>query len=152
MSCRLVNNLFCGSCLTLVMNSWHSNSCATMKISSAAFLNVPVPPGSNFCQSSKDAPALITLMCHLHTWTLGLKLTWDSPRRGPDRVSLCWVLNLGSCLPLSARGPLCFCRQTFDELMAIAMGLRVSGQGVIWAPPLLFLCAPLWVCRQAFVT
>lgn len=52
---------------------------------SPALLNVPIPPDSSPCQSSKGS-ALIILMGHLHIRTLGLKFSWNSHRRVLDRV------------------------------------------------------------------
>lgn len=72
-----------------------------------------------------------------HAWTLGLRVCWDNPRRGLDRVfspqgSLAW-------------GPTCQCMSLLvhalgwygwacNGLMASGTDLGVAQQGMIWAP------------------
>ena len=46
----------------------------------------PTPPGSN--PLSPKGALTLTHRGGFHTWTIGLRLSWDSPGRGPERVSL----------------------------------------------------------------
>lgn len=73
-----------------------------------------------------------------HTWTPGLRLCWDNPKRGLDRVFsaqgfLAWA---ATCHCASLLVPaLGLCRWACDGLMASGIDLGVVQQGMIEAPP-----------------
>lgn len=86
-----------------------------------------------------------------HTWTPGLRLCWDNPRRGLDRVfsaqgSLAWgpTCHWVSLL-VCALG---LCKWACDGLMAPGTDLEVAQQGMIWAPPPAIVSEPLHGCAE----
>lgn len=81
----------------------------------------------------------------VRAWSVGFKLSWDSPERQPDMVG---VFNLASCLPLCPSAPLDSQRWTLDGLVTPVMTLGASQQGFIWASPFHCLCSFVGVQRS----
>lgn len=87
-----------------------------MKGCCSAFLYVPIAPDSSPWQPPEASPALIIVMGHLPTRTLGLKLFWNSHRRVPDKVQSLWKSPW--LVFLFAGAPQSLWRKAFDELVS----------------------------------